>query len=65
MVKDVEVARFIEGVCVFKGLFYEAMNVIGWCYTMKEPNLHVVQAHFGKNPMVMHVAIYRTNHLIR
>lgn len=41
------------------------MNVIGWRYAMKGPNLHVRQAHFGKNPVVLHVAIYRANHLIR
>jgi hypothetical protein len=34
------------------------MNVIGWRYAMKGPNLHVRQAHFGKNPVVLHVAIY-------
>jgi len=64
MVMDVEVTRFKES-CVFNGLSYKAMNVVGWCYAMKGPNLHVVQAHFGKNPVVLHVAIYQANHLIR
>jgi hypothetical protein len=50
---------------VFKGLLYEGMNVIGWCYAMKGPNLHVEQAHFDKNLVVLHLAIYRSNHLIR
>jgi len=42
---------------VFKGELYKTMNVIGWCYAMKGPNLHVMQAHFCKNPMVLHVVI--------
>jgi hypothetical protein len=50
---------------VFKGLLYEAMNVIGWCYATKGPNLHVVQAHLGKNPMVLHVVIFRANRVIK
>jgi hypothetical protein len=32
---------------------------------MKGPNLPIVQAHFGKNLMVLHVSIYGVNHLIR
>jgi hypothetical protein len=57
MVIDVEVAKFIGGVCVQRFII-QKMNVIGWCYELKGPNLHVVQAHSGKNPMVLHVAIY-------
>jgi hypothetical protein len=52
-------------VCAFKGLLYKAMNLIGWCYAMKGPNLPVVQANFSKNLVVLCVAIYRVNHLIR
>jgi len=55
----------LEEACAFKGLLYKTMNVISWCYAMKGPNLHVVQAHFGKNLVVLHVAIYWTNHLIK
>jgi hypothetical protein len=57
MVIDVEVAKFIGGVCVQRFII-QKMNVIGWCYELKGPNLHVVQAHFRKNPMVLHVVIY-------
>ncbi len=51
--------------CTFKGLLHETMNLTSWCYIMKGPNLHVVQVHHGKNPMVLHASIYQAYHLIK
>jgi len=49
---------------VFKDLLHEAMTLITWCYVIKGPNLHVAQAHFKRNLMILQVVIYKIDHLV-
>jgi hypothetical protein len=55
----------IQDGCVFKGHLHETMNSMAWHHTMKQPNLHMAQAHLGKNLMALHATIFRATHLVK